>query len=338
MKVVETTKERFGLSRVIFVGDRGMITSARIAALKGAGAYGWVTALRASEIKALVSSGAIQPSRFDETNRSEIAHPDYAGERLVACKNPFLAAERARKREALLCATEEDLKKVASSVGAGRLKDPGKIGLRAGRVLDRHKMAKHFELEIADGRFSFARKADAITGEAALDGIYVIRTSESAEALSPDAAVATYKSLAKLERDFRTMKSVDLHIRPIRHRLADRARAHAFICLLAAHLVWHLRRAWAPLTFADEAPPERNDPVLPAVRSVSATAKAAARRRHDGQELRPFQELLDHLGTLTRNTCSLPGTTVTFKRLAEPTPTQRKAFELIDVPISLRLA
>ncbi len=337
-EVVEATKDRFGLSRVVFVGDRGMITSARIAALKEAGGFGWVMALRAPDIKALVADGAIQPSLFDEVNLAEIVHSDYEGEHLVACKNPFLAAERARKREALLSATEVDLDKVASSVASGRLRDPGRIGLRAGRVLNRHKMAKHFEIEIADGVFSFSRKTEAIEAEAALDGIYVIRTSEPAQALSPDEVVATYKSLANIERDFRTMKSVDLHIRPIRRRLTDRVRAHAFICLLAAHLVFHLRAAWAPLTFKDEAPPARTDPVLPAVRSTRASAKAAARRRQDGQELRPFQGLLDHLGTLTRNTCQVPGTTVTFERLAEPTPTQRKAFELIDAPIPLRLA
>ena len=337
VEVVDATKSRFGLSHVVFVGDRGMITSARIAAFREAGGFGWVTALRSPEIKALVADGAIQPSLFDEVNLCEIAHPDYAGERLVACKNPFLAAERARKRDALLAGTEADLEQVAAAVSAGRLRDPGKIGLRAGRVLHRHKMAKHFEIEIGEGRFSYSRKTEAIEAEAALDGIYVIRTSEGSDALSPEAVVATYKSLANIERGFRTLKSVDLHIRPIRHRLADRVRAHAFICLLAAHLVWHLRKAWAPLTFRDEAPPDRADPVLPAVRSASASAKAATRHRRDGQELRPFQGLLDHLATLTRNTCQVPGTVVTFERLAEPTETQRKAFELIDVPVPLRL-
>ncbi len=337
VRIVETTKERFGLSRVVFVGDRGMITSARVAALKDAGGFGWVTALRSGEIKALLRDGAIPPSLFDEVNLCEIAHPDYASERLVACKNPFLAAERSRKRQALLSATEADLNKVAAAVGAGRLRDPGKIGLRTGRVLNRHKMAKHFELAIGEGRFAFARKIDAIEAEAGLDGIYVIRTSEGADALSSEAVVATYKSLANLERNFRTMTSLDLHFRPIGHRLADRMRAHAFICLLAAHLVWHLRLAWTPLTFADEAPPERIDPVLPATRSASAATKAAARHQEDGQELRPFQGLLDHLGTLTRNTCSVPGTAVSFERLAEPTPTQRKAFELIEVAIPVRL-
>ena len=336
VSVVEATKERFSLSRVVFVGDRGMITSARIEALQEIGGFGWVTALRSTEIKQLVRDGAIQPSLFDEQNLCEITHPDYVGERLVVCKNPFLADERARKREALLCATEVDLEKVAASVASGRLRDLGKIGLRAGCVLNRHKMAKHFSLEIGEGRFSFARKQDAIAEEAALDGIYVIRTSEQAESLGRDEVVATYKSLANIERDFRSLKSVDLHIRPIRHRLADRVRAHAFICLLAAHLVWHLRKEWAPLTFRDEIPPARLDPVLPAIRSRAASAKAV-RRRRDGQELRPFQGLLDHLATLTRNTCTVPGTKVTFDRLAEPTETQRRAFELIGVPIPLHL-
>ena len=337
VEIVEATKERFGLSHVVFVGDRGMITSARIAALKAAGGYGWVTALRAPDIKALVKDGAIQPSLFDEVNLCEIAHPDFAGERLVACKNPFLAAERTRKREALLAATEADLAKVAVAVSAGRLTDPGKIGLRAGRVLNRHKMAKHFDLEIGEGTFSYSRRTEAIAAEASLDGIYVIRTSEGAEVLPADAVVATYKSLAHIERDFRTMKSVDLHIRPIRHRLADRVRAHAFLCLLAAHLVWHLRKAWAPLTFRDEAPPGRTDPVLPAMRSASAATKASTRRRADGQELRPFQGLLDHLATLTRNTHRIAGSEVAFDQLSEPTPTQQKAFELLELPIPLRL-
>jgi hypothetical protein len=268
-----------------------------------------------------------------------LSHPDYPGERLVACKNPFLAIERARKRQALLQATEADLVKVATSVESGRLVDPGKIGLRVGRVLNAHKMAKHFEIEIADGSFAFSRKNDAIEEEASLDGIYVIRTSETTEVLeTPEKVVSTYKSLSNLERDFRTMKSVDLKIRPIRHRPADRVRAHAFIAMLAAHLVWHLRAAWAPLTFKDEEPQERDDPVLPALRSKSASQKAARRRQSDDTTLRPFQGLLDHLDTLTRNTCTVPGTAVSFEQLAEPTGTQRRAFELIGASIPLRLA
>jgi transposase len=335
--VVEAMKSRFHLEKVVFVGDRGMITKARIDALKEAGGYGWVSALRAPEIKELLRSGSIQPSLFDTQNLCEITHPDYPAERLVACKNPFLADERAKKREALLSATEADLDKVRDLVEAGRLRDPAKIGLRAGRVLNRHKVAKHFSLEIQEGSFSFTRKQDAIAEEASLDGIYVVRTSEPQTALSANDVVFTYKSLANLERDFWSLKTVDVNIRPIRHRLADRVKAHAFICMLAAHLVYHLRKAWAPLTFKDESPPERDDPVAPALRSKKASTKAAHRRQPTGASLRPFQGLLDHLGTLTRNSCAVPGTTVTFERLAEPTETQRRAFELIGEPIPLRL-
>ena len=285
VEIVWVTKARFGLSRVVFVGDRGMITSARIAALKEAGGFGWVTALRAPEVNALLRGGAVQPSLFDKQNLCEIAHPDYESERLVACKNPFLAAGRAREREALLRATAADLAKVVVSVSSGRLRDPGKIGLRAGRVLNRHKMGKHFDVEIVDGHFSLARKQDAIAEEARLDDIHVIRTSETDDALSPGALVETYTSLTHIERDFRTMKSVDLRIRPIRHRLADPVRAPAFICLLPAHLVFNLRAAWAPLTFQDEQPSRREEPVLPAVRARSASAKA--RRQRDGSRA-PF--------------------------------------------------
>lgn len=336
-KIVEAVRGRFGLSHVCFVGDRGMITSARIEALRSVGGLDWVSALRATEIKVLVADGVIQPTLFDEQNLAEITHPDYQGERLVACKNPFLAAERARKRDELLHATEVNLEKVKAAVEAGRLRDPGKIGLRAGRVVNRHKMAKHFSLEIAEGRFSFSRKEDAITAEAALDGIYVIRTSLGEKAMAADEVVRTYKSLSNLERDFRTMKSVDLHIRPIRHRLADRVRAHAFICMLGAHLTWHLREAWAPLTFTDEARPTQVDPVAPARRSRAASQKAARRAQPDGTLLRPFQGLLDHLATLTRNTNALAGTEVTFDQLTEATPTQRKAFELLEIPVPLRI-
>jgi transposase len=336
--IVEVIAERFALQRVCFVGDRGMITSARVEALRTHSGIDWVTALRATEIKKLVKDGVVQPSLFDEVNLVEISHPDYDGERLVACRNPFLAQERARKRAELLDATEADLAKVKAQVDAGRLRDPGKIGLRAGRVVNRHKMAKHFTLEIEEGRFSFSRNADAIATEAELDGIYVIRTSLGEDKMPADEMVKTYKSLSNVERNcFRHMKTVDLEIRPIRHRLADRVRTHAFLCMLGAHLTWHLRKAWAPLTFTDEAPPERADPVAPARRSQGASAKAARRAQRDGTPLRPFQGLLDHLATLTRNTNKVAGTEVTFEQLTEPTPTQHQAFELLGIPIPLRL-
>ena len=336
--IVEVVRDRFGLERVCFVGDRGMITSARVEALRGKGGVDWVTALRATEIKALVASGTIQPTLFDEVNLCEICHPDYEAERLVACRNPFLAQERARKRDDLLKATEANLEKVKASVEAGALRDPGKIGLRAGRVVNRHKMAKHFSLEIAEGHFAFSRKEEAIAREAELDGIYVIRTSLKEERMPAEEVVRTYKSLSNLERNcFQHMKTVDVEIRPIRHRLADRVRTHAFICMLGAHLTWHLRRAWAPLTFTDEARPTPVDPVAPATRSQAASSKAARRAQPDGTVLRPFQGLLDHLATLTRNTNKVPGTEVAFDQLTEPTHTQRKAFELLEIPIPLRI-
>jgi len=336
--IVEVVNTRFRLQRVCFVGDRGMITSARIEALKAHGGMEWVTALRAPEIKRLLSDGVVQPSLFDEVNLAEITHPDYEGERLVACRNPFLAEERARKRDELLAATEARLAKLKAQVEAGRLRDPGKIGLRAGRVVNRHKMAKHFNLEIAERSFSFSRKEEAIRKEAELDGIYVIRTSLPKDRMPAAEVVQTYKSLANLERNcFQHMKTVDVEIRPIRHRLADRVRTHAFICMLGAHLTWHLRKAWAPLTFTDETPPERIDPVAPAKRSAAASLKAARRSQPDGTVLRPFQGLLDHLATLTRNTNKVAGTEVTFDQLTTPTPTQQKAFELLGIPIPVRI-
>ena len=221
------------------------------------------------------------------------------------------------------------------AVDSGRLRDPARIGMRVGKVVGRHKVAKHFQLDIVEGKFSFSRKPDSIAAEAALDGIYVIRTCVGADVLTAAQTVATYKSLSNLERDFRTMKTVDVEIRPIRHRLADRVRAHAFMCLLAAHLIWYLRRDWAELTFRDESPESRADPVAKAQRSKEASSKAARRHQPDGSPVRPFQGLLDHLATLTRNTCQVPGTDLTIQKLSIPTPTQHRAFELLQIPIPI---
>ena len=313
-----------------------MITQARIEQLRQLPGLGWITALRAPQIRALAEDYSIQPSLFDQSNLAEIAsHPDYPGERLVVCRNPELAQERARKRWELLDGTEVDLQQVRAAVASGRLRDPAKIGMRVGRVVGRHKVAKHFQLDISEGHFSFSRKPMSIAAETALDGIYVIRTSVAAQALSAAQAVATYKSLSHRERDFRTMKTVDVEIRPIRHRLADRVRAHAFMCMLAAHLIWYLRRDWAELTFRDESPEPRVDPVARAQRSKAASSKAARRHQPDGSQVRPFQGLLDHLATLTRNTCQVPGTNLTIEKLSIPTPTQRRAFELLQIPIPL---
>lgn len=337
---VEKVRTTFSLGneggRVVMVGDRGMITSARIAAIADLGGMGWITALRAPALKALAGGGAIQLSLFDEANLAEITHPDFPGERLVACRNPALATERARKREELLRATEALLAPIAHAVESGRLVDADKIGLRAGRVINRYKMAKHFALDIGQGRFGYTRKLDEIDAEAALDGIYVIRTSVDAATLGPAAVVEAYKALANVERDFRSLKAVDLDLRPIHHRLEDRVRAHVLVCMLAAYLVWHLRRDWAPMCFTDEAPPARTDPVAPAARSAAAERKASRRTTSDGETAHDFQSLLNHLATLTRNRIVFSGG-VSIDKISTPTPTQRRAFELVGAPIPLVL-
>jgi len=335
---VTKIRERFGLCEVVMVGDRGMITQARIDDLKALPGAGWVTALRAPAIRKLADQGAIQLSLFDETDLAEITSPDYPGERLVVCRNPALAAERTRKRRELLAATDTALDKIVTAVAAGRLKDAAVIGIRIGRVVNRHKMAKHYDLDITEGGFTYRHKHDAIDAEAALDGIYVIRTSVKPDRLNPGEVVEAYKRLRLVEAQFRSLKTVDLHLRPIHHRLEQRVRAHVFICMLAAYLVWHLRRAWAPLCFTDETPPDHTtDPVAKAHRSPAAQTKASTRTTTTGQVAHSFETLLDHLATLTRNTVTFGDTDVTIDKLAEPTELQRRAFNLIDAPIPTKL-
>jgi hypothetical protein len=335
-EAVRTVREDFHLDKLVMAGDRGMITSARIAALKDDTALGWVTALRAGAIRKLAAAGGpLQMSLFDEQDLAEITGPDYPGERLIACRNPFLAAERARKRQALLAATEAELAKVAAQVTTGRLKDPDKIGLRAGRVVNKYKVAKHFALDICQGSITWTRNQEKIDAEAALDGIYIIRTSVPASQLDAAGAVTAYKNLAYVERDFRIIKSDDLDLRPVFHRLGDRVRAHVLICMLACYLTWYLRQAWAPLTYTDEHPPARHNPVAPARRSAAATRKASRRHNGDGQPLRSYQGLLAHLATLTRNT--IRAGTATFDQISLPTATQQRAFELLGAPIPLTL-
>jgi len=265
---------------MVMVGDRGMITSARIDQLRelpDADRFGWLTCLRAPAIAALAAAdGPLQMSLFDRHDLAEIVHPDYPGERLIACRNPALAAERARKRADLLDTTEALLAPIVTAVTAGRLRGAAAIGLRVGKLVNKHKMAKHLQVAITDTTLSVTRRQAALDAEAALDGIYVIRTSVPADRLDPAGAVTAYKSLSNVERDFRTIKVDDLDLRPIHHRLETRVQAHVLICMLAAHLVWHLRRAWAPLTYTDEQPPTRDNPVAPAHRSASA---ARCRRR-----------------------------------------------------------
>lgn len=342
--IVEVIRDTFGLTRLVLVGDRGMITSARITALRELNtdtgtAFGWITALRAPAIAALArEDGPLQMSLFDTQDLAEIAHPDYPGERLIACRNPALAAERARKRNELLQATEADLAAIAERVARGTLTGAGKIGEAVGKVIAKRKVGKHFRRDITDTSFTYRRDQAGIDAEAALDGIYVLRTSVPAGELDPATVVDSYKNLAHVERDFRSIKTDDLDLRPIHHRLDERVKAHVLICLLACYLIWHLRQAWAPLTFTDEHPPTRDNPVAPAQRSPQARAKAATQHDADGNPLHSFGGLLDHLATLTRNDIHYHGTKTTVPTLAEPTPEQRRAFDLINSPIPLTAA
>jgi hypothetical protein len=340
ISIVETVRTRFGLDRLTMVGDRGMITSARIRALREVGDLGWLTCLRAPQIAALArENGPLQLSLFDTTDLACFTHPDYPGERLVACRNPLLADERRRKRAELLAATEEALAPIVTAVETGRLVGAEKIGMRLGKVINKRKMAKHFEVQITDTTLAISRRQASIDAEAALDGIYVLRTTISDDDLDAPAVVSAYKDLANVERDFRHIKVDDIDLRPIHHRLEARVRSHVFICMLAAYLVWHLREALAPLTFTDETPPSRINPVAPAERSAGARRKSAHKINRHGEEVRGFRELLDHLATLTRNTMAITtGTTTSFEMLATPTPTQRRAFELLGAPVPLRLA
>jgi hypothetical protein len=337
--IVQAVKDTFKLTDMVMVGDRGMITSARVQELRELGGLGWVTALRAPAIAALAAdNGLLQMSLFDQASLAEITHPHYPGERLVACRNPALAAERARRRLALLEATDTELSKITAAAGAARLAGAGKIGIRVGKVVGRYKMAKHYRMDITETTFAFTRDQDHITAEAAMDGIYVIRTTIGPEQMDAAQVVATYKSLARVERDFRSLKSIDLDLRPIHHWTETRVRAHVFICMLAAYLVWHLRQAWAPLTFTDENRPDPADPVAPARRSHAADHKAATKTTTEDLPATSFTSLLEHLATLTRNHLRVAGHDESgFELLAIPTPTGRRAFELIDAPIPLTL-
>ena len=331
ISVVESVRTRFALTRLTMVGDRGMITSARIRALREETTLGWLTCLRAPQIAQLASDdGPLQLSLFDERDLAEFTHPNYPGERLIACRNPLLATERTRKRGELLAATEAAVATIVTAVESGQLHGADKIGLRVGKVLNKWKMAKHFDVVITDSSLSVTRRRQAIDAEAALDGIYVLRTTLKEGEMDAAGVVGAYKDLANVERDFRHIKVDDLSLRPIHHRLEARVRSHVFICMLSAYLVWHLRETLAPLTFTDESPPTRDNPVAPAVRSTSASKKAAAKRNDVNEQVRGFRELLDHLATLTRNTMTVTTDQASsFELLSTPTPTQRRVFELL---------
>jgi hypothetical protein len=334
---VAKLKERFGLERVVLVGDRGMITSARLREDLQPAGLDWVTALRAPQIGALVEQGALQLSLFDETDLAEIAHPDYPGERLVCCRNPLLAAERARKREELLAATERELAKVAAACARARrpLRGADAIGLRVGKVIGRYKMAKHFDVEIGEDSLGYRRRDEAIRAEAARDGIYVLRTSVGAEALASDQVVESYKRLAGVERAFRSIHGTDIQVRPVHHRLPDRVRAHVLICMLAYHLEWHLRRSLAPILFhetdPDGASALRTSPVAPARRSDSARAKAASKHTPEGEPVHGLRSLLADLGTICLNRIEPTAAGPAFDMLTTPTPLQQRAFDLLGV-------
>jgi hypothetical protein len=334
-EAVTVMREKFHISEAVMVGDRGMITSARIKALKELPGMAWLTCLRAPAIKKLADgNGPLQLSLFDTQDLAEISHPDYPGERLIACHNPALEAERTAHRERLLAATEAELAKIAAMVEAGRLAEPTAIGVRVGKVINKRRVAKHFTTHISQGTFAWARDQASIDAEAAFDGIYVLRTPLPAAELDAPAAVAAYKDLAHVEQDFRISKD-DLDLRPIWHRLDDRVRAHVLICMLACHLAWHLRKAWAPLTYADEQPPQRDNPVAPTHRSRSASAKAARKATGSGAPARSFRDLLGHLATLTRDTITIGGHQI--EKITTPTPAQRQAFDLLGAPIPTTL-
>lgn len=341
---VDKLRHRFGLQDVVLVGDRGMITSARIRQdLPASHGIQWISALRASQIQKLAKDGQLQMSLFDQTDLVEIAHPAFPGERLIACFNPLLAQERARKRPDLLAATEKQLDKIAAATKRPRRPLRGKhnIGLRAGKVLNRYKMGKHFQLRIEDDSFHYERKTANIEREESLDGIYVIRTSVKPEVLSSQQVVASYKSLSGVERAFRSLKTVDLQVRPIHHRLPDRVRAHILLCMLAYYLEWHMRQLLAPILFDDDDKPQaqaaRASIVAPAQRSQAAKRKARTKHTSEGMKVNSFQTLLGDLATVVKNRIQPKDKTIAaFDMLTQPTIIQQRAFDLLGVILKLK--
>jgi len=335
MPQIKRLREDFGIEQLVIVGDRGMIASKAIDELRETEGIAWITALRSVSIRVLVEQGQLQLGLFDDRNLIELTSPDYPGERLVACRNPQLARLRAHKREALLCATESNLAKIKTQVEATKLKGRDKIGVRVGKLIDQYKMAKHFELTIDENAFSFVRKHEHIAAEAALDGIYIIRTSVSAAQMDAPQCVRNYKSLSNVERAFRSLKTIDLKVRPIHHRTADRVRAHIFLCMLAYYVEWHMREAWRELMFADEDQDakQQRDPVAPAVRSTAAQQKANSHSLADGSHAHSFRTLIEDLTTIVRNTCRVPGNKTSsglFTIDTTPSEKQQRVLELLE--------
>jgi hypothetical protein len=322
-------KDRFGLARVTVVADRGMVTKANIETLAGTDGVSWITALKAPTIKKLVREGVFQPSLFDEQNLAEISDvEEFPGERLIVCKNPLVGAQRARKREELLAATETELAAIKVRVDAGRLLGAAQIGLAVGPALKRFHVKKHFDVQITDMEFTYARKEQEIAEEAALDGFYILRTNHTQTDRPAGDVVRAYKNLEQAERAFRSIKGPDLQIRPIHHHLETRVRTHVFICMLAYYLTWHLKAAWKPLLFTDENRPVNEDPVAKALRSPAADAKARTKRTTSGAPAHSYQTLLSELSTQTRNRTRLAGRADTFEKLTQPNALQARALEL----------
>jgi transposase len=331
---VQRLRQDFGIERLVIVGDRGMISQKSIDELRHSDGIDWITALKSGAIRMLIDDKQLQPDLFDERNLFEFTHPDFPGERLIACRNPELAKLRAHKRQDMLQATEKDLEKIVARVETGRLAGQDDIGVRVGKIINKYKMAKHFDLDIKNDAFSFQRKSDSIAAETALDGIYIIRTSVSTDRMNSADCVRNYKLLVHVERAFRSLKTIDLKIRPIHHRLADRVRAHILLCMLAYYVEWHMREAWRELMFADpdQDAKKTRDPVAPAKRSEEAEIKATSRQLRDGTPTHSFSTLLDELGTIVRNTCRTPDASPdapTFDVTTISNPKQQRAFELI---------
>jgi transposase len=335
MPAVHKLREDFGIERMVMVGDRGMVSQKAIDEMREADGIGWITALKSASIRALLEQGHLQMDLFDERNLLELSSPDYPGERLVACRNEALARLRAHKREELLAATERNLDKIKARVDAGKLNGQDAIGVRVGKIINQYKVAKHFDLNIADAALSWARKQDSVAREAALDGLYIVRTSVPATQMDAPECVRNYKSLANVERAFRSLKTIDLKVRPIHHRKADRVRAHIFLCMLAYYVEWHLREAWRELMFADTEQQAKatRDPVAPAKRSASAQAKAATHCLSDGTPAHSFATLMAELANLVRNTCRTPNAgpdAPTFELTTNPEPTHERALALVQ--------
>lgn len=332
---IDRIKNKFAIDTFVIVGDRGMISQKTVDEIKTKDGVDWITALKSGAIRALIEDKTLQPQLFDQRNVFEFTAPEYPGERLVACRNPELAKLRAHKRQSLLQATESELAKVQAMVASGKLAGKDKIGVRTGRVVNKYKVAKHFELTIADQSFAYQRKQDRIAAEAALDGLYVIRTSLASERMERDECVRSYKRLANVERAFRALKTIDLKIRPIHHRLEDRVRAHILLCMLSYYVEWHMREAWRELMFADEDQAAKNtrDPVAPAKRSQAALDKIARRHFNDATPVHSFATLLGNLAAIVRNTCRTPAashSTATFQVTTTASSFQQHAQDLIN--------